>query len=135
MDLGRARIVAAVAPAYCGRVRRLDQPEPKPRQRFSTFPSLQQPVATAEQPPKPAPRNDSRPLSLVPGLMELPPVTMPPNTARPGMMIPPAVSPSTPLPPALAAAMEDQKRGARADYWLIAAAVVVFIIGFLLVVL
>jgi serine/threonine-protein kinase len=100
------------------------------------------PPAPASRPPMT--KQGTGPL-IPPGpvaLQELPPITPPPNTrppsltGLPGQALPPQLHPSTPLPAELqVAAMPEKKSRATSDYWLIAAAVLIFIIGFLLVVL
>ncbi len=109
-------------------------------QRSSSERSSQSPQTPA--PKTPAPKTPA-PLSPLP--QTRPPLTPPPSTGL--NMLPPvtpapmalphssphSLSPSTPLPAALAAALQPRQRSAF-DYWLIAAAVAIFIIGFLLVV-
>jgi serine/threonine-protein kinase len=138
------------------------RPTPLARRRASTFPPEptggkpsmpfgdQHTAETAaeklaEVVPPARDRRPSHPGPLIPpspsGRYELPPLTIPPATtsppaATPGTPMPQPLAPSTPLPEALASAnLERVKRRSSSDFWLIAAAVVIFIVGFLLVVL
>jgi eukaryotic-like serine/threonine-protein kinase len=145
------------------------RPTPLARRRASTFPPVpsgniaQQPTpfgedqhtaeTAAEGLPEAVPERERRPSRsnipgpLIPpspsGRFELPPLTLPPASAKagppantPGSPMPAPLSQSTPLPDALASAnLERAKRRSSSDFWLIAAAVVIFIVGFLLVVL
>jgi serine/threonine-protein kinase len=117
----------------------------KERPRLPTFPPgpAQTPMPEVRTPtptpmpevrtPTPMPEAPARTPSGLQPLIPPRPVSL---TGLPGQAIPPARSPSTPLPAALEeVTVPDKKRRSLTDYWLIAAAVLVFIIGFLLVVL
>jgi serine/threonine protein kinase len=120
-----------------------DAPPKTPSPMQSKTPSAQSlPRTSSSQslPRTPAPVTQSplTPAPMTPGPMtplgaiEMPPFTPPPESAAP--MVPMPLSPSTPLPAALAAVVLQKRPRRSSDVWLIAAAVVAFIVGFLLVV-
>jgi serine/threonine-protein kinase len=93
-----------------------------------SLPRTPMPMTPAPMTPAPMTPGPMTPL----GAIEMPPFTPPPESAAP--MAPLQLSPSTPLPAALAAVALEKRPRKSSDVWLIAAAVVAFIVGFLLVV-
>jgi eukaryotic-like serine/threonine-protein kinase len=161
-DVAHETAIVAHEPAAMVEAQRnemaVDAARPDARGRFATFPNVQVPpnpnqVAAAPRTPLPSPSQlskvplapvthppqsrppltpaPSRPATLPPGLVELQPLTSPPS-AKPVTLPPLSLPPSTsPLPAELVGVSLDKKRSSN---WLIVAAVVVFILGFLLVV-